>query len=62
MSELESHVHIFPGDIESFLSVLVPSSGPKIPRQVSQAAFSKYNLKDLEGKDGKRRYANLVCP
>ncbi|KAI1792404.1 hypothetical protein LXA43DRAFT_1093639 [Ganoderma leucocontextum] len=60
MNELEDHVHVFPGNIESFLSVFVPSSAPKMSKPVSQAAFSKYKPKDLEGKDNKRRYANLL--
>ena len=55
--DLQDRVHVFPGNIASFLSIIVPSYALDPPRRVSQRAFSKYT--PPKGKKVKG-YAGLV--
>ncbi|KAM5544812.1 hypothetical protein V8D89_001710 [Ganoderma adspersum] len=57
IEELQGHVCEFPGNIASFLSVMVPSRAPDVPNPVSQRAFTKY--RPLRGKRVKS-YACLL--
>ena len=59
IEELQGHVYEFPGNIASFLSVMVPSCAPDVPWPVSKRAFTNY--RPLRGGRVKS-YAGLVSP
>ena len=59
IEELQGHIYEFPGNIASFLSVMVPSCAPDAHNPVSQRAFTKY--RPLRGRRVKS-YACLVSP
>ena len=59
IEELQGHVYEFPGNIASFLSVMVPSCALDVPKPVSKGAFKKY--RPLRAKRVKS-YVGLVSP